>query len=93
MKMVTPLKKAKGLGSAKESTGHWWAQRVSALALIVLTLWVVYAVLSIMPAHREALTEHVRNMVRTTWPELPAEYNRVMTNKHSFWPDIGVSPQ
>ena len=51
MKMIAPLKKAKALGSAKEGTGHWWAQRVSAIALIFLVLWFVYAVMSIVPVH------------------------------------------
>lgn len=27
------------LGSAREGIGHWWVQRVTALALIPLTLW------------------------------------------------------
>lgn len=34
-----PLGQARGLGSAKSGTGHWWAQRVTALALIPLGLW------------------------------------------------------
>ena len=49
MKMVTPLKKAKALGSAKDGTGHFWAQRVSAVALIFLIGWFVYAALAIAP--------------------------------------------
>jgi succinate dehydrogenase / fumarate reductase membrane anchor subunit len=35
----TPLGRAIGLGSAKEGVEHWWAQRVSAVALVVLGLW------------------------------------------------------
>jgi len=34
-----PLAQAKGLGSAKDGTGHWWAQRVSAIALAFLAPW------------------------------------------------------
>ncbi len=34
-----------GLGSAKAGVGHWWAQRVSAVALIPLTLWFVFSLL------------------------------------------------
>lgn len=30
----TPLGRARGLGSAKDGTHHWWVQRVSALAMI-----------------------------------------------------------
>jgi succinate dehydrogenase / fumarate reductase membrane anchor subunit len=29
------------MGSAKTGTGHWWAQRMSAVALVPLTLWFV----------------------------------------------------
>ena len=35
----TPLGRAIGLGSAKPGAAHWWAQRVSAVALILLGLW------------------------------------------------------
>lgn len=37
----TPLKKVRGLGSAKEGTGHWWMQRVSAVAVTMLGIWLV----------------------------------------------------
>ena len=43
----TPLKEARGKGSAKHGTGHFIAQRVSALALIVLVIWAVYSALKI----------------------------------------------
>jgi succinate dehydrogenase / fumarate reductase membrane anchor subunit len=37
--MRSELGRARGLGSAKEGVHHWWAQRVSAIALIPLSLW------------------------------------------------------
>ncbi len=37
----SPLGKARGLGSAKSGTEHWLAQRVTALALIPLTLYLL----------------------------------------------------
>lgn len=42
--MRTPLAEAHGLGPAKEGVGHWWAQRISALALVPLTPWFVFAI-------------------------------------------------
>jgi len=39
MTLRSPLGRVLGLGSAKDGTAHWWAQRVSAAALIPLTLW------------------------------------------------------
>ena len=35
----TPLARARGLGSAKSGVGHWWAQRLTAIALIPLVVW------------------------------------------------------
>jgi succinate dehydrogenase / fumarate reductase membrane anchor subunit len=36
-----------GSGSAKDGTGHWWAQRVSAVALIPLTVWFMFSLLAL----------------------------------------------
>ena len=46
MNLQTPLGRARGLGSAKSGTKHWWAQRVTAIALIPLTIWFVVAMIS-----------------------------------------------
>jgi succinate dehydrogenase / fumarate reductase, membrane anchor subunit len=35
------LGRVRGLGSAKEGVQHWWAQRLTAIALIPLSLWFV----------------------------------------------------
>jgi succinate dehydrogenase / fumarate reductase, membrane anchor subunit len=35
----TPLARARGLGSAKSGVHHWWAQRLTAIALIPLVVW------------------------------------------------------
>ncbi|MDX1606400.1 MAG: succinate dehydrogenase, hydrophobic membrane anchor protein, partial [Candidatus Competibacterales bacterium] len=50
MSLRTPLARARGLGSAKEGVQHWWAQRVTAVALVPLTLWFVVSLLSIADA-------------------------------------------
>lgn len=39
------LARAMGLGSARQGTAHWWAQRTSAIALIPLTLWFVTSII------------------------------------------------
>jgi succinate dehydrogenase / fumarate reductase membrane anchor subunit len=39
MSLRSPLGKVLGMGSAKDGTAHWWAQRVTAVALVPLTLW------------------------------------------------------
>ena len=43
MSLVTPLNRVLGLGSAKDGVEHWWAQRLSAVALALLGLWLVFA--------------------------------------------------
>lgn len=45
MKMRHPLAQARGLGSAKSGTSHWWGQRVTALLLIPLVIWMLYVVI------------------------------------------------
>ena len=37
--MRSPLGQALGLGSAKNGVEHWWLQRVTAIALVPLTVW------------------------------------------------------
>jgi succinate dehydrogenase / fumarate reductase membrane anchor subunit len=44
MNLRNPLARVKGLGASGEGSHHWWAQRVSAMALIPLTLWFVFAI-------------------------------------------------
>jgi succinate dehydrogenase / fumarate reductase membrane anchor subunit len=39
MRLVTPLSKVLGLGAAKSGVQHWWAQRLTAVALAPLGLW------------------------------------------------------
>ncbi|THD74548.1 MAG: succinate dehydrogenase, hydrophobic membrane anchor protein [Phenylobacterium sp.] len=41
----TPLRRARGLGSAKHGVGSWISERVGAIALVPLTLWAVFGVL------------------------------------------------
>lgn len=37
--MRSPLGQARGLGSAKGGSAHWWTQRVTAVALVPLAIW------------------------------------------------------
>ena len=47
MRLVTPLNRVLGLGSAKDGVDHWWGQRLSAVALAILGLWLVFAFLGL----------------------------------------------
>jgi succinate dehydrogenase / fumarate reductase membrane anchor subunit len=45
MSLRSPIGRVLGLGAAKEGVGHWWTQRVTAVALVMLCLWFVSALL------------------------------------------------
>ncbi len=44
----SPLGRARGMGAAKAGTHHWWLQRVTSVALLPLTIWLVFS-LALMP--------------------------------------------
>jgi succinate dehydrogenase / fumarate reductase, membrane anchor subunit len=45
MSLRSPLGRVLGTGSAKDGTGHWWAQRLTAIGLVPLTLWFFFSLL------------------------------------------------
>lgn len=59
--MRSPLGRAIGLGSAKEGVNHWWAQRISAIALVPLALWFVIAIIGLAGADRALFVDWVRH--------------------------------
>lgn len=46
MSILTPFKRASGLGSTSDGVKHWWMQRMTAVALVPLSLWVAFAIAS-----------------------------------------------
>ena len=50
MSMQTPLSRARGYGSTKEGVAHWWAQRITGVALVPLILWFVFSAISLAGA-------------------------------------------
>lgn len=58
-----PLQRARGLGSAKEGVGHWWNQRLTAIALVFLVLWFVVLVLGLLGHDYQA----VRASIARPW--------------------------
>ncbi|MFT6371646.1 MAG: succinate dehydrogenase / fumarate reductase membrane anchor subunit [Gammaproteobacteria bacterium] len=56
----TPLSQAKGLGSAKEGTTHFLRQRLTALLMIPLILWLGFG-LAAMPVDHATLIETIQN--------------------------------
>jgi succinate dehydrogenase / fumarate reductase membrane anchor subunit len=50
MSMRDPLAQVRGVGSAKAGAHHWWAQRLSAIALVPLMLWLVSSLAAVATA-------------------------------------------
>lgn len=63
MSLRSPLSRVRGLGSAKEGVSQWWAQRLTALALIPLAVWFVISLLSITGADHAAVRAWVGSPV------------------------------
>lgn len=57
MKFRAPLARARGLGSAKSGTHHWWMQRLTAVALVPLSLWFVASLIALATADHATVIE------------------------------------
>ena len=59
MSLRDPLALARGLGSAKDGVGHWWLQRTTAVALMLLTPWFVWFALGMIGGDHIAARERI----------------------------------
>jgi succinate dehydrogenase / fumarate reductase, membrane anchor subunit len=57
--MRSDLARVRGLGPAHDGVGHWWAQRLTALALVPLTLWFVASIVSLVGADHATVAEWI----------------------------------
>ena len=57
MSLRSPLGRVRGLGSAKEGSHHWWVQRLTAVALVPLSLWFI---VSLTCLTQQGYTETIR---------------------------------
>ena len=48
MSLRSDLGRVRGLGAAKEGVSHWWAQRLTAIALAPLTIWFVWSIVGLI---------------------------------------------
>jgi len=60
----SPLSRVKGLGSAREGTSHFWHQRLTALLLIPLVLWVGFSIAA-LPLDHATLVDWVQQPLVT----------------------------
>lgn len=65
MSLKTPLKEARGLGSAKDGVHHWLVQRLTAIALIPLFVWFIVSLVSMIGADFETVRQWMSNPLVT----------------------------
>ena len=58
--MRSPLSRARGLGSAKEGVASWWLERVTAIALVPLSLWLIASLIALAGSDHAAFTSWLR---------------------------------
>jgi len=61
--MRSELGRVRGLGSAKSGVAHWWAERVTSIALVPLTIWFICAAVSLVGASHDEVLNWVAHPV------------------------------
>lgn len=60
MTIETPLKRARGLGAAHAGAGHWWHERQSALAALLLLVWLAVSLARLPALDHQTVTQWLR---------------------------------
>jgi succinate dehydrogenase / fumarate reductase membrane anchor subunit len=60
MSLRAPLAKVLNHGAAHDGVNHWWVQRVTALALAPLVIWLLWQLLSLPDANYLTVTAWIR---------------------------------
>lgn len=60
-KFMSPLAKARGLGSTQDGARHWLNERIAAALLLPMVVWVVYSVLVLRGASYEQFIAWMQN--------------------------------
>ncbi len=66
MSLRSPLGRVLGLGSAKDGSHHWWMQRVSAVALVLLSVWFLISLLTRGALDYESVSQWMDHPVNAT---------------------------
>ncbi|PIQ37407.1 MAG: succinate dehydrogenase, hydrophobic membrane anchor protein [Lysobacterales bacterium CG17_big_fil_post_rev_8_21_14_2_50_64_11] len=62
----TPLARARGLGSAKDGTAHWSAQRLTSVALALLTPWFAWLAIGLVGVDQAAAAARIGAPINAT---------------------------
>jgi len=61
MRMETPLARVRGLGSARTGARHWWAERLSSVATLLLFVWLIVSLVRLPLLDHGSVTEWLRD--------------------------------
>jgi succinate dehydrogenase / fumarate reductase membrane anchor subunit len=59
--METPIARVRGLGSAREGAGHWWQERQTSVAALLLYLWLLVSLFRLAPFDQRMLADWLRD--------------------------------
>jgi succinate dehydrogenase / fumarate reductase membrane anchor subunit len=76
--METPIARVRGLGSAREGAEHWWHERTSAIAALVLYAWLLVSLLRL--GRLDYAT--VREWLADPWAAVPMLLLVLVTFRH-----------
>jgi succinate dehydrogenase / fumarate reductase membrane anchor subunit len=57
----TPLGRVRGTGSAREGAEHWWHERLSSVATLLLFVWLIVSLLRLPALDHRGVTEWLRD--------------------------------
>lgn len=63
--MRSQLGRVRGLGASKSGVEHWWVERLTAIALVPLTVWFVISVLTLLGAEQPTVVAWAGRPVNT----------------------------
>ena len=77
---ATPLGKVRGLGSAHEGGNHWLEERFLSLALVILSLWLIFS-LVMLP---DLSLDIVKEWLSSAWGAIPMALLVITAFKHGL---------
>ena len=70
MKMQSHLGRARNLGASRNGVGPWWIQRLTSIALVPLSLWMIYSIIGLLGADYAAYQAWISDVSNATLASL-----------------------
>ncbi len=77
---ATPLGKVRGLGSAREGGHHWLEERFTSVALVILSLWLIFSLI-LLP---ELKLDVFKEWLGSAWGAIPMALLVITAFKHGL---------